>query len=147
MYDSKNIISFALGLLDFGDTITDTFLLPIPRGAVSGKVIEISAFTKEAFVGTTTPAKIQVGVAGTLAKFGELIFGAAGAGTGDEAALGGRTSNARVYKATWNKDTDNVNYLTVTKVPTDGGGVTGQAYVWIHIQFDEIACQLSASGL
>ena len=57
---------------------TATWSISAPPGATQARVVDINASVTTAFVGTTTPAILGVGVAGNVNVGGYINFGTAG---------------------------------------------------------------------
>lgn len=135
MYDTKNILSYHFEEIDHGAAATVTRYIPIPAGAKSGRVLDISALVTESFVGTTTPGAAQVGKAGSLLAYADLNLGTAGS-PAQAGPYNGRIGAQAIHNAQWNNDTDDLDYLTVSFTPTVGGAVAGKAIYDIAVQWD-----------
>jgi hypothetical protein len=113
-----------------------------PKGK-RGRIVEVAVAPTTSFVGTTTPANVQVGYVGQLAQYAQLNVGAAGAGTAVGAVAmasdyaGGLTAlNPASVPNTapaqlMQKDTP----VVVTMNPATGGGVAGVGDVWVVIDW------------
>lgn len=121
-YDNAPVVSYNVGVVDFATT--KTFAIKGPAGK-QGKVLQIHNSVTTSYVGTTTPGAVQVGKSGELAAYGELLVGAAGAGTAAGAAVQG------VGSADIPADTD---VLVTCKAPT-GDSVAGQGHVTVAIRW------------
>lgn len=132
-YDKLFVTSHFFGVRTVGSTFAGTQRLPVPRGARSGRVLDISVNVGTLFTQVTTPAFIRVGVSGTLAKFAELNLGAAAANT----IYNFRDNNG--FRAVWQAGVDNVDEWVLTFVDPTGGTPAGVASsVEIQIGWDNI---------
>jgi hypothetical protein len=113
-----------------------------PKGK-RGRIAEIGVSPTTSFVGTTTPANVQVGVSGALARYGQLNVGAAGAGTAVGAVAiasdyaGGLTAlnPASVPNVDPTQLMAKDTPITITMNPSTGGGVAGVGDVWVDVDW------------
>lgn len=85
-YDSQNTTSISF-------PVTAAAQTQYWRAPRSGHLWDINLSTTTSWVGTTSPLKIEVGVTGTLAKFGELRAGTAASPTQAGTPLSARYTN------------------------------------------------------
>jgi len=118
-----------------GGTITK--VIKAPKGR-RGKVTHVVAQATVSFVGTTTPAAVQVGDGVTATKFANMPMGAAGAGTAAGSAVtakdyaSGLTGLVPTLPHLWSAtDAD----ITVTLAAATGGAPAGTADVEITIDW------------
>lgn len=76
-YSNPRNVSFSFNAVNFATTTTRYLYIPNDVDAAALRLITAAVSTS--FVGTTSPANIQVGVAGMLNKFGTLTLGSVAA--------------------------------------------------------------------
>lgn len=128
--------------LAFGGATT-TRIIRGPKGFF-GRVVKAQAQATVSFVGTTTPAKVQVGDGVTANKFLDLFMGAAGAGTAAAGVVDTQTTPAAL---TGMNKTDGTPLIpnnliqpdaqatTVTFLAATGGAPAGTADVQIVVDW------------
>lgn len=75
-YDKALVISYSLGLIDFGAGNSSHAIKP-PYGLKNGMVIDIHVSVTETFNQVTTPAYVRIGTAADADKYAQLNLGAA----------------------------------------------------------------------
>lgn len=76
-YSNPRNVAFSFNAVNFGTTTTR--YVYIPPDVDAAFLRQIMACVTTSFVGTSSPANIEVGISGTLAKFGTLTLGSAAA--------------------------------------------------------------------
>ena len=118
-YDQGNTITYTTGAIT---TTAAATTLPIrgPKGK-QGRLIDVIArCTTTHVLGTTTPTKLQIGITGTLEKFGAFLPAAMTAPT---AATLSDKPGASAFPANVNIDADQLVLLTT--VANAGGSPAG----------------------
>lgn len=124
------------GLAFGGGTLTR--VIPGMKGFY-GRVTKVVAVATVSFVGTTTPAKVQVGDGTTAGKYADMSVGAAGAGTAAGSYAQAQT-NAQGLKAAPDSATPHQLIqpnadTTVTFLAATGGSPAGTADVFVTIEW------------
>lgn len=139
MYDRLTILSYNLGVIDFGAGANVTRDIPLPPGARLARVLDINVHVTEIFETSTSDAAVQVGRTGDLDEFAELtIPNGSTVGT----IVGARTSaSGRVHNSVYVAEKGNTAALDSLRVTcvfgTDDSAVTGQGEVIVHIGYDQ----------
>lgn len=134
-YDLPQEISYSFPAQAFGAS-TITKYIQGPKGK-RGLVDYVEATPSVAFVGTTTPAAVQVGVTGTLTQFANVPMGTAAVPAPVSVPViasdgpGGIVAKNSVPRIYCNADTA----LAVTLLAATGGAPAGTADVTIKINW------------
>lgn len=104
-----------------------------PKGR-RGRIEDVHINVTTAFVGTSTPGKLQIGDGTTVNKFAEMLMGAASAGTVKDDTV------MMSDLASYNKQSDSVYLLAdgsvvITPVAPTGGSPAGAADVVVTIRW------------
>ena len=140
MYDTPVEISYNFPAQAFGGG-TITKYIQGPKGK-RGRVTYIQAAPTVSFVGTATPAAVQVGVNGNLTQFANVPMGAAGAGSAAGADViasdypsGLVGSNPSALPGTPYQFIPADTQAYVTLLAATGGATAGTADVTIKVEW------------
>ena len=134
-YDTPEEISYNFPAQAFGG-LTITKYIQGPKGK-RGLLNYIEATPTVAFVGTTTPGAVQLGVTGALTKFGNMPMGTAAVPSPVSVpviaseSVGGIVAKATVPRVYCDADTA----LTLTLLAGTGGAPAGTADVVLKINW------------
>lgn len=78
-YSNPLVITYNLGLIDFGDTTDVNMAIKAPNGYENGRIMDIGVAVTEVFNAPTTPAYIRLGTTTDADAYAELNMGTAAA--------------------------------------------------------------------
>lgn len=129
-YSNPLRVVYGFGLLVFTVALT-TSVKPPPR-CVGGRVVDIHVRVTVLFTNVTTGALVNVGTAGTAAKYAQLNMGAAAAGVSWNFRDTGGTpyveANAAI-SSDINLARDAVTAIQIQVVPPTGGSPAGTGFL------------------
>ena len=136
-YDNPSRITYSFNAINFATASQRTIMGPKGK---TGRVAFITGSCTTTFVGTSTPAAVNVGDGTTDTLYGSLTFGTAGTPTASGAAIGSQPTDATVKVCDPQAPTNgtpgqNSNNIIVKFAAGTGGTPAGVADVNILIDW------------